>query len=222
VQGVEEIVVGGHFALCRTSTGEVYGAGHNGNGKLGLGDAAQRTSWTKVNIGGIKKIYAWDYGDTGVSALITNTDELLMAGYNGYGGLGMGDTTARNAFVRPNAAFQGKVVKVLGSGWSYPICVVLDSDGNLWGAGCNAYGQLARGDNTRAGTNNTFQKLRHGLNNGVKIIDAVALGFSNGQHILALTNDGRLLACGYNGQGQLGINATIVNGCEDILRVARI
>jgi alpha-tubulin suppressor-like RCC1 family protein len=68
----------------------------------------------------------------------------------------------------------------------------------IWGS--NNYGQLGLGDHGY-GTDRLVPTLLDGVNGVV----AVAAG---GYHSLALSRDGTVMVCGYNGEGQLGLGDT--------------
>ncbi len=222
VRDVTDVAASGYFALVRTEDGSVWGTGYNGAGQLGLGDTTQRTTWTRSDVVGAERVFAVDYHSYGSSCVITRDGELLCAGANAHGQLGMGDTAAKTSFVKPAGDFQGRVSKVGASCCNYSSTIVLDAAGRLWGAGYNGYGQLARGTGACAGTNSAFQIMAHGLGDGVRIVDMVVAGRGSGRHVIALTDDGRLLTCGYNGWGQLGTHAGNLASSQDLLCVVRL
>ena len=74
----------------------------------------------------------------------------------------------------------------------------IDGDGNLWGCGSNASGQL--GDGTTTNRTNPVQ-----IKKGTKFTQ-VSAGYRHG---LALDREGNLWTWGYNGDGQLGDGSKI-------------
>ena len=80
-----------------------------------------------------------------------------------------------------------------GDGFTF----ILKNDGSLWACGYNNYGQLGLGNTT---TYNTFTQVTTNVNNDVK---QIACGYS---YTFILKNDGSIWSCGYNSDGQLGIN----------------
>ena len=185
--------------------GTMYGCGDNGNGRLGVGDAAfDRTSFTLTSgsLPVIKEIFAGG-GYYGYSAALDVNDELWTWGYNGYGILGLGDDTERTAPVKVTADFQGNIEKlILGGNYSYSQIAVLDKNGRLWGCGYNGNGQLALGNGFNV-SNKVFLKMKTPLTN-IKIVDAVFAGHGNEGTLYALTEDGRVLSSGHNTYGQCG------------------
>jgi len=82
----------------------------------------------------------------------------------------------------------------LATGWYHSL--IIKSDGSLWAAGDNEFGQL--GD----GTNQTTNKLEQIVPGGVSAVSA------GGGHSLFIKSDGSLWAMGYNAYGQLGDGTT--------------
>lgn len=89
----------------------------------------------------------------------------------------------------------GKVVAMATEG-SYALAAT--EDGIIWSWGANNFGQL--GDGTKTDAREKPVKVQLTLSSGVKIIDLAATQ----THALALRNDGKVLAWGDNGAGQLG------------------
>lgn len=84
-----------------TNEGRVWAAGHNGNGTLGIGTNADNntTTWTAVttlNAKNIIDIKAAGWGlNNSSSWFLADDGTIYSSGYNGYGQLGDGTTTAR-------------------------------------------------------------------------------------------------------------------------------
>ena len=114
-------------------------------------------------------------------------------GYNGFGQLGDGTTTDRQAFAGEDAPLTG--VTAVSAGFVHSLAV--RADGTVWAWGSNTYGQL--GDGT------TTTRLRPVQVPGLHGVVAVAAGTV---HSLALTADGTVWAWGSNAYGQLGGGTT--------------
>ncbi|OQW97512.1 MAG: hypothetical protein BWK77_01535, partial [Verrucomicrobia bacterium A1] len=122
-------------------------------------------------------------------SLVSRADVAVGAcGYNAYGQLGDGTTTARYLPVTTSNLTD---VVSLAAGYFHSLAV--KPDGRVWGWGRNNYGQV--GD--RSATTRTKPVLASNLVNAVK----VAAGY---YHSLAVKSDGTAWAWGYNGYGQLG------------------
>ena len=78
--------------------GTLWGCGYNDYGQLGLGDTANRYTFTQIttNIDNIKQIYCGYH----YALILENDGTLWGCGYNGYGQLGLGDNTDRNTFIQ--------------------------------------------------------------------------------------------------------------------------
>ncbi|WP_334143853.1 RCC1 domain-containing protein [Rhabdothermincola sp.] len=120
------------------------------------------------------------------------TANLKAWGFNGFGSLGLGDTTDRYvpAPVGTNPDWQ-RISVGQGS------VLAIDGDGSLWGWGHNWMGQLGTGD-----TDNRLTPTQVGSDTDWVAVDQSSL------HVLALKSDGSLWAWGANGRGQLGTGDT--------------
>ena len=112
-------------------------------------------------------------------------------GYNGYGQLGLGDTTLRT---EPTKVDIEGVVDIVCEGNH---TLLLKQDGTVWAMGLNNYGQL--GNNTTR--NSTIPVQVQGLTNAIRIA-------TGSNHSLALKSDGTVWSWGYNGYGVLGDGTT--------------
>jgi len=167
------------------SDGELYVAGNNASGELGLGDTTDRTSWTKVDIDNVEKVFI-----TYASTFVIKTDGTVWAtGYNYGGNLGLGDTTYRNEFTQVNITNVSKI-----SGGEHTI--ILKTDGSLWTCGYNGMGALGNGTTTNT---STFAQI---VSSGV--VDIWGSMYSS----YYIDSSGAVYSCGWNHIGQLGIGNT--------------
>jgi uncharacterized repeat protein (TIGR02543 family) len=121
-------------------------------------------------------------------AMIVKTDGSLWAtGYNYYGQLGDGTTTARST---PVQVMSG--IAAVSAGASHTM--ILKIDGSLWATGYNSSGQLGDGTTTNRST-------------PVQIMTGVAAVSAGNYHTMILKTDGSLWATGYN-EGALGDGTT--------------
>ena len=114
------------------------------------------------------------------------TGSLFVTGMNTSGQLGLGNSVDRNVYT-PVSAVADAMLLVGGQWHSF----VVRSDGTLWGAGINAYGQLGRSDT------NLFLQVP-----GVAGVNRVAC---SDWHSVVLLNNGTLMATGSNVSGALGM-----------------
>jgi alpha-tubulin suppressor-like RCC1 family protein len=185
------ISAGNSHSIATKSDGSLWAWGYNG-GQLGDGTTSDRHS--PVQIGTDSK---WVAISTGVFAtkdyyhtLALKSDGTLWAwGYNYFGQLGLGDTTAR---LSPVQVGTDNIWVAVAAGAYHSIA--LKSDGTLWAWGYNYNGQLGLGD-----TSDRHLPTQVGVaGNWV----AITAGY---YHTAALKSDGTLWAWGYNYEGQLGL-----------------
>ena len=119
--------------------------------------------------------------------------ELMGVGYNTYGQLGLGDTSARDEFTLID---DNEDPYKLSCGETFTM--IIKDDGTLWGAGSNSSGQLGKGSYT------TFEKDFVQESIGDTDWDKVFCGWN---HTIAIKIDGTLWTTGANGAGQLGIGS---------------
>ena len=198
--------------------------GDNSTGQLGLGDIAWRgdqaaemgDSLPAVNLGTGRTATAVTAGLTHTCARLDKAT-VKCWGYNGYGGLGLGDIAQRG----DQAGEMGNNLPAvdLGTGRtatavsvnSLSTCAVLDNATvKCWGASGN--GQLGLGspgnrgdDPNEMGDNLPAVSLGTGRT-------ATALGRRTNSHMCALLDNATVKCWGYNGSGQLGLGDTADRG----------
>lgn len=132
--------------------GDLYFTGYSGYGSSGLGDNANKSTWTQVNfpdlaqgetIIDVKQRGTGSYNSTGA---LTSEGRLFTWGYNGYGQLGLGDTTNVNSPVEvPFNA--GAITDWQWTGHAqYGKLVVLNDDGRVFNCGYGDNNDLAQED----------------------------------------------------------------------------
>ena len=195
-------------SLLINSTGNVLGAGWNGYGVIGDGTTVNKNTFTPTTtiFNNAKEVHL-DVDDH-ASAIVTNSGDLYVAGYNANYGLGLGVVgTAVTSYVMPVAPFQGMVKKVVIQGWgSYKSIHVLDTLGQIWACGENRSGQLGTGGTHDADPNGLFTRAMDELSGTVKFVDIQPVGHYRYDYfsMVALTEDGRVMTTGAPHYGQLG------------------
>jgi alpha-tubulin suppressor-like RCC1 family protein len=169
--------------------------GDNDFGQLGDGTTTERHTPVEVALPegvSITQIAAGVWH----SLALTSDGRVLAWGDNEYGQLGDGTTTSSNTPVEV-ALPEGVTVTQIAIGHHYSLAVTSDGRGLGWG--WNGYGELGDGTTTSRDT-----PVEVALPAGVTITQI------SGQyvHSLAVTSDGRALAWGWNGQGELGDGTT--------------
>ena len=185
------------YTLGISRDGQLYGWGFNSLGTLGVGKRTRAES-IPVRVVLPDEVTNWvavAAGETHSLGLAGN-GKLYAWGNNGHGVLGLGSQggspTGPALVPFPNNA----------PAWSQIACghehaFALASNGRLYGCGYNQSGQLGLGH-----TNDQSSFTEVPFPDGVTSWRSIAAGHL---HSLALGNDGKLYACGSNGEGQLGI-----------------
>lgn len=183
---IRKVSAGTFQTIGLDSSGNLWGWGYNGDGRLGDGTTTDRLA--AVRIHGIANVVQVATGDN--HTLAVRADGTVWAwGNNSFGALG--DGTRINRIVPTQVAgITGAVAVAVGIRHS----VVLQSNGSVLTWGANPEGQL--GDGT------TTDRLIPGPVPGLNTITKIAAGGMNSAGIRA---DGRLVMWGYNGDGTLGV-----------------
>ena len=137
----KSIASGYAYTVALKTDGTLWTWGENFNGQLGVNDTTTRSTPVTTLLGGTNwKSIASGYGHI----LAIKTDGTLWCwGLNGYGNLGVNDTTYRST---PVTTLLG------GTNWKSISCgdkrhiIALKTDGTLWSWGDNFYGQLGTND----------------------------------------------------------------------------
>lgn len=177
---VKAIAARGHSLILKNN-GELYAAGSNTLGQLGVGNTSYQPPVPQFVTNDVKDMAAGN----SFSFILKNNGDLYATGQNELGQLGLGNTTNQSSpqFVTDN-------VKAIAAGGSHS--VILKTDGKLYGSGRNDMGQLGLG-------NTTNQNSPQFITDNVKAITA-------GQnHSVILKTDGKVYATGWNLNGQLGL-----------------
>ena len=154
---IVQLVAGTYHTLALTSTGRLWGCGHNHSGQLGLGNTIEQHTFMPITIAladgeQITQLVAGDY----YTLALTSAGRLWSCGNNSCGQLGLGDTTNRLMFTPITLALAGgeRIVHLLTANNH---TLALTSEGRLWGCGSNYSGELGLGDNIAPRT--TFRPI---------------------------------------------------------------
>jgi hypothetical protein len=129
--------------------------------------------------------------------------ELWGIGHNGQGQKGVGATGNRNRPTRVMNLHDRKIIKISaskGNESSAHHLIALDSEGDVWTWGYNAYGQLGHGHSRDVYSPRRIPREWLG---GEEIIDVLAAGMEYGSTYVR-TRSNNIYSWGYNGYGQLG------------------
>ncbi|MQY10825.1 hypothetical protein SRB5_09380 [Streptomyces sp. RB5] len=193
--GVEfvDIDAGRYHSVALASDGRVFAWGYNNAGQLGDGTTTRRSTPVEVQLPA-------GFTPTDITAgydfnLARSADGRVFAwGDNGAGQLGDGTTIQRHTPVEISLP---SGITDIEAGGSHTLA--LTADGRVLAWGQNANGELGDGTTTSSPT-----PVEVDLPAGVTVTDIAA----GGNHNLATTADGRLLAWGQNFYGQVGDGTT--------------
>jgi len=197
------IAGGGLHSLALTSgvTGHVLAWGYNGQGELGNGTTTNSSTPVQVNLpnGGFVTAIA---GGASHSLALTSAGLVLAWGSNASGQLGDGNTTDSSTPVRVTQPPFALNLSAIAGGGGHSLA--LTSTGQVVAWGSNNAGQLGNGTTTSGTCSCLSTPVQVSLPAGASV-SAIAGG---GQHSLALTSTGQVLAWGSNSVGQLGNGTT--------------
>jgi alpha-tubulin suppressor-like RCC1 family protein len=167
-----------------------------------LKDDVDRVAFDDTNLSGITSIAA------GVAhSLALSNGDVNATGFNNRGQLGLGGGGNKNEFSAATGDLAAKTVLAIAAGDYYSFA--LTDEGKIYAAGYNDSGQLGLGDLLNK---DTFMKVTTG-DLASKNVTAIAAG---GAHSLALDDEGKIYATGFNGYGQLGSGGGSVSEFEAV------
>lgn len=193
---VTSVRAGCGHSLALTTTGTVLAWGYNHFGQLGNGTTTDSHTPVRVKLPKGVEVAAIRAGCTHNLAL-TTTGSVLAWGDNTGGALGDGTTTSRSKPVKVKFATGIKIKAISAGGDDFSLA--LTTTGKVLAWGNNPFGQLGDGTTT---SRSKPGKVKFPSGTVVKTIAG------GGDHALAVTARGKLLAWGGNFVGQLGDGTT--------------
>ncbi|XP_053161282.1 X-linked retinitis pigmentosa GTPase regulator isoform X2 [Hemicordylus capensis] len=191
---------GRNHTLIYTEQGNVYAAGGNSEGQLGLGDTEERSTFQLIsfftNQHKIKQLAAGSY----TSAALTENGQLFMWGDNSEGQIGLADET--NVCI-PHQVDIGKPVSWISCGYYHS--ALITRDGELYTFGEPENGKL--GLLPEQLQNNKVPQLVSGISGRVNKVTC------GGGHTVALA-EGDVYTFGLGQYGQLGHGTFIFETLE--------
>lgn len=186
------VACGRFHTLVLLSDGTVRSFGFNSVGQLGVNDTTQRPTPVPVlNITSATAVSGGNYH----SSVILVDKTVWTFGRNAEGQLGVNDTTSR---LTPVQVLNITSASVIARGSTTLNTAVILSDGTVRTWGSNNVGQLGVNDTTNRST--PVQVLN--------ITSAAAIAYSGSGSLGLVLTDGTVRTCGYNLNGQLGVNDT--------------
>lgn len=213
-----------------TSAGNLYSAGVNNVGQLGLGDAVSRGSFTRITAipAPVADFTVSNGGseNTCHCFAITNAGALYAWGGNQRYQLGDGTQTNRpTPTLITGGAISGKVIsKAYAFGCNLGCSFVIDNTGDVYACGYNGYGQMGNGV---TGTDvQQFYKIA--TLKADAVFASAPANVSFGSTTIWILRNGQLWAAGANGSGQCGIGSvttpistfTAVSGLSNVTFVS--
>ena len=205
--------------------GNLYSWGFNAYGQLGLGNETKQSTPVFVNSFGGEKVIqlAGTMNSKDINSgehfghciALTESGRVFTWGYNIRGQLGTGNTTQYNT-PQEIKTLGTDNVEVLSNDGYYGKSYVRKKDGRVFACGSEGYGSLANNNSTNYFWD--FTEMPNSQRQGRKIIQMQALGGCGNTSIALLYDDGVILACGYNANGNLGVG----NNTESIFTLTEV
>jgi len=189
----KQVACGNNHTAAIKTDGTLWTWGSNGNGQLGINNAATTSSTPVTTFAGGTNWKQVACGAANVAAIKTD-GTLWTWGLNTSGQLG--DNTAINRSTPVTTFAGGTNWKQVSSGFNHTAAI--KTDGTLWTWGQNGTGQL--GNNTTTDRSTPVTTSAGGAN-----WKQVTCGSG---YTSAIKTDGTLWTWGFNTNGQLGINNT--------------
>ncbi len=195
--------------------GEVWSAGENTYGQLGLGHTTNQYLLRKINFPSgtsIQKIVSTNETTTTQTMMALDTDGFVWTwGYNNIGQVGDGSTIQRNSPYK--LTIYDNTKDIWAGGGSRGCLFLLRETGSgvqqLYGWGHNVNGQLSIGSTTNKSSPQNIT-----IPTGKSLKTIVISGYATSDNITSGTRtffqmtDGSLYASGHNGSGELGDSTT--------------
>ncbi len=189
ITAVSKVVSGYAHSLSLLGTGELYISGDNSSGQLGDGTFTSLNVMTQL--AAVPAIQDMGAGND-FSVAVSTTGGVFSWGGNNDGQLGLNNTIVYNT---PQLVVSPGVTNMMNVAVGASHTLLLKSDGTVWSAGNNDFGQLGQGSLT---SQSVFTQVP-GLTNIVSIV-------AGDYHSIAIDGAGDMYVWGDNSRGQLGLN----------------
>ena len=199
------------------ASGELFSWGYNVGGQLGLGNTTspitRATKVTSFGSGVIVDVYPFNTLYGSVIVKMSNGD-FYSTGVNGYGQLGLGDTTARSSFTLITSLQNKNIETIYYPGGSIAPQIFAKERGTnrIYATGYNNEGQLGLYNTTQV---NSFTEIPFNVSSPIiDIIPIVTYGI--GSYTVILTADGQTYFAGQSRWNYAGNpNRNVLTFCQN-------
>ena len=189
---IQHLSCGDTYTALLSSSAHVYTMGSNLNGRLGLNRPQLAHSPAPSLVEGLRNVQGISCG-SGQTLAHTDTGELYVWGWNGYGALGTGDMEDRYAVTRVEVAIAGGVK---GEACGGKHSIVWGTEGDV--VGCGA------GEILGMGKRETLLKFT-----SIPLPEPIKQASLGANHTAFVTVLGRVFTVGGNSDGELGIGSRV-------------
>lgn len=189
----------GNTAIIKVD-GSLWVAGANGSGQLGDGTLAEQDTFKEITgiVADIKDVSMAAFS----CAVVTENGELYTTGDNWFGQLGTGDlynSTKPSSFTK----IIDTGVESVDIGQAHTLLV--KTDGTVWGAGENFWGNLGL---TNYGLDSSNDSYKYSTFTQITGLSSITKVFSTHRNSYVVTSRGNLYVAGDNEYGQIGDGTT--------------
>lgn len=187
-----DVFAGGGRTMALTASGEYYGWGFNGNGRLGDGSTEDKLIPVKGILPDGVTLTDLSAGDT-YNLALDNSGKLWAWGFNGDGQLGDG-TTDHSSELVPVDLPSSVTVESFSAGRRHNLAIA--SDGTVWAWGNNNFGAIGNGSFDTDETTPVMVQVPSG-----EQFQMISAGLD---YSLAISANDDIWGWGYNNDGQIG------------------
>ena len=194
---IVDVKMGQDYMLILDSDNQLWGVGNNSRGQLGKSNYGSNVSSFQLIATNVSAFAA----SRRTTAYITTRGDLYVVGDNRWN---KSHTGAASDTLTP-VKIGSNMKDVVGGAHEF---IFLDNDGNLYYAGWRRFSTFAQGDSDAEEPNGVLYKVLSNVKEAEILED----------HIIMLTNDGKVYGYGFNTYGQMAnMNANILNGTAKLI-----
>jgi alpha-tubulin suppressor-like RCC1 family protein len=217
---IVDIKISGQNGYLLDNEGNLYSAGYNGYGQIGVGSAGANVYPYKFIASGVEKLFGRDEGWSHLYPrynwfFIRKTDgRIYGCGYGGTYGLGLGTTASKSAFTHIPALdpIAEDIIDI--ESFCHTSSSFAWTETKIYACGWNSSYDIGTGSTTHVHTFTDFTAIWNPEGYKIEKIDVTNYGTSYSTAIILSQQDNiTIRVAGYNAQGQLGI----VNGAGNTI-----